>query len=250
MDQRDLIVEIEIPLYIREYVLSESVRVKYYEKGKKKLPNKYCNTHLLKTQNLREPDGVNYIWKDFPVVRQGNKMMVSHLTNAASGKRIEANADHVGKRNVSNINGQAIYNGNASPHARNKMIGQIKDQYKDIVNKIKPFEVFPLRIYVYIFDTVIDDWYSNGQDWDVDNRFFPYGKAFADTLKAEGKIPDDNVYYITEPPHAIFVPVDDSPDRKLLVRIYKDNRPIILNNFLYRKIHGDKLNEWKNSTTV
>lgn len=237
----ELLAEIEIPLYIRQYVKSESVRPKYYEKGKRELPSKYCNKSLINTQNIKEPDGIKYIWKSFPVIRQGKKKLIDYLTEAASGKRIVANEAQVGTTNVVNINGQAIYNGNIYPQVRNSMIGQIKDQYRKFIKDLPPITRFPIRITVYVFDTIIDDTFSNGQEWDLDNRFFPYGKAFSDALTKEGKIPNDTIYYISEPPHAIFVPVNDVQDRKLLIRIHKDSRPVILNNYLYQRFHGDKL---------
>jgi len=102
----------------------------------------------------------------------------------------------------------------------------------------KPITEFPIRLDVYLFDTIIDDDFNQGQEWDLDNRFFPYAKSIPDLMKKLNKIPDDNILYITEPPHPIFVPVPDPEDRKLVVRIYKDTREIIKNNYFYKQKHG------------
>jgi len=232
------LVEIVVPLYLREYVKSESLRAKFYEKGRKDIPIKYCNKELYKKEEIREPDGVIYGWKSFKVTRNKKPALTDFLVELASGRKIVANEAHVGQRNVANINGQGIYNGNIAQHDRNNMMKQIKAQFAKALKDLPPLTAFPIRIRVYVFDTIMDNTYSNGQDWDMDNRFFPYGKAFADTLKGTGKIPDDNIYYITEPPHAIFVPVEDTQDRKLVIRIEQDTRPIIINNFLYKRFHG------------
>lgn len=223
----EILVELEIPLYIRSYISSESIRPKYYQRGKKKVPEKYRNK--------------DHCWGLFKVTENGKKVTREFLIKTASKERIIFNGHLVGKQNIKNINGQDIYNGNVAGPARNKLMSCIKNEFKKYIKPILPISKFPIRINIYLFDTILDDEFSNGQDWDVDNRFFPYGKAFADVLKHEGKIPDDNRYYITEPPHAIFVPVHDTQDRKLVVRIYKDNRPIILENYLYQKKHGEQL---------
>ena len=74
---RELIAEIGIPLYLRTYIASASTKAKYYEKGKKKIPIKYCDKYLYKSQGIREPDGINYIWKSFPVTRKRVKRNVA-----------------------------------------------------------------------------------------------------------------------------------------------------------------------------
>jgi hypothetical protein len=227
-ETKELLVELTIPLYIREYVKSKSIRAKYYRKGDV-IPTKFS-----KQQDL-------YAWRAFSVIEDGKKVNVDFLVDKASGNKIISNPHLVGTEKRININGQGIYNGNIQRQDRNNMIGQIKDSFRKEIQSLSPITRFPIRIDVYLFDTIIDDHFSNGQDWDLDNRFFPYGKSFADELKKQHKIPEDNRYYITEPPHAIFVPVPDIEDRKLVVKIYKDNRPCILNNYLYKKHHGDRI---------
>ncbi len=228
MNNKELLVQLTIPLYIREYIKSKSIRPKYYDK-KSIIPNKYKkDSHL-------------YAWMKFYVTNKGYKVEKEFLIEKASRERIISNPHLAGQVNKKNINGQDIYNGNVQEHDRNNMIGQIKDSFRKEIQAIKPIVRFPLYIKVLLYDTIIDDEFSNGQDWDVDNRFFPYGKAFADELKKQGKIPDDNRYYITTPPHATFIPVEDTQDRKLVIGIFKDNRPEYLNNYLYQKKHGKQL---------
>src|SRR6185369_5357019 len=206
---KELLQELNIHLYIREYIKSNNTRPKYYRRDKvKNIPNKYTKNKEL------------YAWAKFPITSKKTSKFAEFLIEKASGKRIVSNEHQVGKPKMKNINGQAIYNGEIQKYDRNNMIGQIKDSFRKEIKSLKPITRFPIRIEVYLFDTIIDEDFSNGQDWDVDNRFFPYGKAFADELKKQGKIPDDNRYYITTPPYATFCPVDDIEDRKLIVKIY------------------------------
>ena len=224
MSKNNLIVEFTIPLYIRQYIKSKSVRTKFYSK-ESKLPSSF--------------EDKKYYWKDFKVISAGKKVIKEYLVDD-KGERIVANESKAGKPKVENINGQGIYNGKIKEHDRNNMITQIHNSFKPYVATISKITSYPIRIDVYMFDQIEDAVFTRHQDWDVDNRFLPYGKALSDVLKSEGKIDEDNRYYITEPPHPIFVPVDDKEDRKLVVRIFKDDRPIILNNYFYKKKHGTK----------
>jgi len=222
----NFIVGFIIPLYVRNYVRSNSTRAKYIKKPKpnKELQKKYQDT-------------TKYGWKHFTVVQDNKKILREFLIDLQTNEKVVSNASHVGAKNIKNINGQDIYNGNVAQHDRNKLMGVIHSQFKSIIKHITPITRFPIRIDVYLHDTIIDTEFSNGQDWDMDNRFFPYGKALADVLKKEKIIPEDNRYYITEPPHAIFVPVEDTEDRKLEVIIYQDTRKVIADNFLYKRFH-------------
>lgn len=247
---KELLIELEIPLYIREYLKSKNVRAKYYQEGDT-IPKRFGK------------DASLYAWRSFTKIENGKKVSKKFLVEKLTGNKVISNPHLAGQEKRININGQGIYNGTIQEFDRNNMIGQIKDSFRSHVRTLKPINRFPLRLDVFLFDTIIDD-FSNGQDWDLDNRFYPYGKTFQDLLtevKTEkgnvpnklyneqdfGKIiipsiiPDDNRFYITDPPHAIFVPVDDMEDRKLVVRIYKDNRSVILNNYLYQRKHGEQL---------
>lgn len=257
----NLICEFIIPKYIRLYIKSKNVKEKFYEKGKKKLLQKYCSKHKYETQGLLEPDGVNYIWRQYPVIRQQRKVLIDFLVDVKSDLRVISNEKQVGKIKYGNINGQSIFNGNIKQHERNNMIGTIKDYVRPFIKQIKQINKYPIRIDCYLFDLIYDNSYGAGGLWDVENRFFPYGKAFHDLLselKVEkgGNIPrrlynksengniledsiikDDNILYITEPAHPIFCPIENSDDAKLVFKIYHDVRNIIINDIDYKNKH-------------
>lgn len=226
---------IQVPKYRRTYTKSESIRAKYYEKGKHKLPKKYCNMLLYNTQGILEPDGISYSWRAFPVIRKKVKRMVDLLVNAATGERVIANENVVGTQNIANINGQDLYNGRLHPHQRAVLMGQIKDQLTMYLASITPIptEVYPIIIDVIIYDVLVDKIYIKGLRWDIENRFFPYSKAIGDALKDCGIITDDSTKYITGSPRALFVPVNDVENRKMVITIYQDLRPEILNSIEY-----------------
>jgi len=226
---KELLFEVTIPAYIRTYIKSNNVRAKYYEQGKKKIPLKYCNKPLFKSQGTREPDNINFGFQPFNVVRQKQKKVLLYLVDLKTGEKIIANPSRVGLPSVVNINGQAIYNGDIARFDRNNMINQIKDQFRTYLCTLTPIapENLPIRIDCLVCDELADSLFLNGQDWDIENRFFPYAKAFHDLLVSLKIIPDDSVRYITEPAHPIFMPVPKTEDRKLIFRFYKDIRPAI-----------------------
>lgn len=222
---KELLVEFEVPMYVRQFTASKSMKAKYYEEGsKRKVPEKY-----------KDPDRYGYV--DHKVIRNRTATKVKFLTDLSTFERVVANPHLIGKPRVKNINGQAIYNGEIARQTRNSMIKSIKVQLKQHIDRIEVLRHYPLRIDVYLMDTVIDEEFGGSQRWDVDNRMFPYCKAISDQLKESGKIKDDCRLHITEPPHGIFVPVDDVQDRKLVIRIYKDTRKVITENFHYKQEH-------------
>ena len=232
-------------MYRRDFVQSEEMRPKYYEKGNKKLPSQYCDKRRLKADGVRDPDGINYGWREFPVIRKKVKRMVDFLIDLKTGERVVLNPDKVGKQSTKNINGQDFYSGKLFRGQKDKMLGAIKDQLRQYVMSCPKIERFPLQIEVELHDTIIDNDFSNGQRWDIGNRWFPYAKCFEDVLKKGrggcGVIPDDDRLYITKPPSVIFVPVETTQQRKLVFYLYVDRRPCILNNPIYQKEHGNKL---------
>lgn len=229
----ELLTEITIPEYPRKFVKSNNVRPKYFEKGRKKIPLKYCNKNLHKTQGILEPDGINYGWQAFPAIRKKVKRHIDFLVDLKTGERVVANTKHVGHLQEANISGQAIYNGMIGRHTRNNMMGTIKDYFRKYMKDLPPITRFPIIIIVELHDMIVDVDFSKGQDWDIDNRAYPYSKNFQDMLKDCKIIPEDNRFYITGAPAPRFVPVDKSEDRKLVFKIYKDDRLIIKLNPLY-----------------
>lgn len=212
-------ITIEIPKYIRQVKLSDSRLKKYYEKGKKEpKASKYKDTE-------------KYVWKKF---NDGRIFLVELET----GERVLANPRAAGTPRYITINGQKIYNGEASKHIRNKILSEIKESFAPYVNKLAPInlEDFPIRIELEVHDIIREP--SSNSLWDVDNRAWPYVKAFQDCLTGntdkKGKkrnkqiIPDDNVLYITQPPVPKFVPVDNEEDRKLVFTIVREKDPRVL----------------------
>lgn len=239
--QRELIAEITVPLYVRRYRKSDNIRAKYYEKGRKKLPLMYCDKHLEASQGVRDADGVRYIWKEFPCIRKQVKRKIDFLFDTQTNSRVVINPNQVGKSKDANINGQGIYYSTIVKHERDKMFGAIKDQLRQYVLSQNKITRFPLIIEVGLFDVIEDTEYSNGQRWDVGNRMLCYAKTFEDVLQDCGVIPDDDRLHITGPPAAIFCPIDNPAERKLVYRVYVDQRPRILNNPIYQKTHGKQL---------
>ena len=214
-------ITVEIPEYIRQVKLSDARMKKYYEKGKK----------APKAQKYN--DSTKYAWK-----RWSNGK--AYLTELANGERVIANPRAAGTPRLITINGQKIYNGEASKHIRNKILSAIKEQMAPYVNKLDPIglEHFPLKLELELHDIIREP--SSHSLWDVDNRSWPYIKAFQDCLTGNrdknGKkrnkqvIPDDNVLWITQPPVPKFVPVDKEEDRKLVFTIVKDTDKRIINH--------------------
>jgi len=232
-----LIAEITIPNYIRTYEASKAQQVKYYEKGRKKLPYALCDKSLFKLQGIREPDGINYAWRSFPVIRRKVKRMIDFLIDVKTDERVIANTKKAGKPRIEIINGQDIYSGVKGRFSKNNLMNAIKDQYRHFIMTIPKIAInqFPIRFEVELWDTIEDLEYSKGQKWDLDNRIFPYNKAFCDILTELKIIPDDAISYITGPPSALFCPVKTKEERKLIFKIYSDRRDVIVNNSFYKQ---------------
>jgi len=214
-------ITVEIPEYIRQVKLSEARQKKYYEKGKKGPKAKKYN------------DSTKFVWK-----RWSNGKI--YLTDLELGERVVANPRAQGTPRLITINGQKIYNGEASKHIRNKVLSAIKDSFAPYINKMDSIDLehFPLKLELEVHDIIREP--SSNSLWDVDNRAWPYVKAFQDCLTGnkdkKGKkrckqiIPDDNVLWITQPPVPKFVPVDKEEDRKLVFKITRDTDKRVRNH--------------------
>lgn len=245
MEERELIMTITIPMYRRDFVQSDEMRPKYFEKGRKKLPMQYCNKARVQADGVRDADGVNYGWREFPVIRKKVKRMVDFLVDLKTGDRVIINPDQVGKQSTKNINGQDFYSGKLFRGQKDKLLGAVKDQLRQYIMPIPEITRFPIQIEAELYDCIVDTAFSKGQRWDIGNRWFPYAKCFEDVLKKGkggcGKIPDDNILYITKAPSAVFCPVETTQERKLVFKLYVDQRLEILNNPIYQQEHGSKL---------
>ena len=104
---------------------------------------------------------------------------------------------------------------------------------------------FPIRIDMEIHDIIRDE--NSNSLWDMDNRAWPYIKAFQDCLtgnkdkngnnKNKIIIPDDNILYITQPPIPLYIPVDDTYDRKIVFRLVEETDERILKHKAYQQEH-------------
>lgn len=216
MESNKPLLVVELPEYIRRVKLSNSRLATYYEEGKKKLPKKYQNETF-----------------EYRKIKKGG-VMRSFLFNKLTGERVIANPVSKGTPKYYLINGQDLYNGQVKMHMRNNVITAIKDAFRPFVKGLPAITKFPLRIEAELHDMVRDPLNKN-QLWDIDNRTLGwYVKAFQDLLKSEGIIPDDNILYITQPPVPLFVPVEDTAERKLTFKFYHDQRDCIINSSHYQ----------------
>lgn len=202
-------ITIEIPQYIRKVKLSNARVKKYYEKGKKEPKAK------------KYKDTTKYAWKSL----KGRKFLVDLETE----ERVIANPRSVGTPRYITINGQKIYNGEVSKHVRNKVLSAIKENFTPYINKMPEvhLEEFPIKISLELHDIIREP--GSNSLWDLDNRAWPYIKAFQDCLtgnkdktgrkRCKQVIPDDNVLFITQTPVPKFIPIDDEEDRKLVFTI-------------------------------
>lgn len=217
------IIKIEIPEYLRKVELSRSRNQKYYVAGK--------NTPKAKKYLDKE----KYDWKKI-----GDK---TFLVDLETNEKVIANPKAAGTPRNLVINGQKIYNGEASKHIRNKVLSAIKESFSTYINKLSEIKEFPLTLELEIHDVIREN--GSYSLWDIDNRSYPYIKAFQDCLTGNkdktGKkrnkqiIPDDNILFITQPPVPKFIPVDDEKDRKLVFIIKKETDKRILNHKGYKQ---------------
>lgn len=214
---------IRIPEYIRRIKLSESRRARYYEKGKSVPP--YVNKKIAEKV---------YKYKAFKVGGKRKYFLVD-----GDGNRVVANPRVAGTPRYKVINGQQFYKGALHSAERRKIIEAIKEDIRQHLDRVVPIDKdhYPVQIKVEVYDQILDPEIKD-QLWDLDNRFYPYQKAFQDILVEEGIIPEDNIMYITSPPSPQFIPVDRASERALVFKIYKDNRKIVTDNEQYQEYFG------------
>jgi hypothetical protein len=143
----------------------------YFVKGST-IPKKYQNS--------------NYGFKEF-MFKNGKKNL---LIDLKTKKRVVRNAGMVNKPRYRTINGQAIYNGQISRHARAVVMNGIKDWFVENINIGFPVFVDPVHV-TYVVFAPKDDC-----TWDIDNHMVPYIKAFHDVMVDLGIIHDDKVKYL------------------------------------------------------
>lgn len=203
----NLINSITVPKYIKHVVLSKKRRAKYYTK-KSKIPKKY--------------QGLPFNNKGILVDKLGNPVI--------------ANPRVVGTPRLKKVNGQDFYKGTDSPHIRSKVVNEIKSFLKPFVKGIDPITTYPVQIKLEMHDVI------GVGNWDLDNLWI-YNKCMQDVLVDTGVLAEDNVMYVTAAAAPEFYPVDNEDDRKLVFKIYQDERDVIKNNTQYNELHSNR-SEW------
>jgi hypothetical protein len=203
----NLINSITVPKYIKHVVLSKKRRAKYYTK-KSKIPKKY--------------QGLPFNNKGILVDKLGNPVI--------------ANPRVVGTPRLKKVNGQDFYKGTDSPHIRSKVVNEIKSFLKPFVKGIEPITTYPVQIKLEMHDVI------GVGNWDLDNLWI-YNKCMQDVLVDTGVLAEDNVMYVTAAAAPEFYPVDNEDDRKLVFKIYQDERDVIKNNTQYNELHSNR-SEW------
>lgn len=228
------ILRITVPQYIRHIKLSDKRRPQYYlHNGPKPKAKKLLNTELYA-----------YLPKKI-----GSKF-VKVLTDLKTGEIVLKNPLAAGTPKIKTINGQGFYNQSVQKFTRDRMMSEIKRFFVPHVEKIKKLNEFPIRIMVELHDTILEP--AAKKLWDLDNRFYPYQKAFQDVLTGnkDGStrkpttkqiIPDDNILFVTMPPSPLFIPVDTPEERKLVFIIIKETDPRIIGNATFQKLLKEQI---------
>lgn len=214
----ELITSIEIPKYLRRVQISKKRKEKHYEKGKK-LPQKYLNQQ-------------RYTWKR---VHVGKNKNVEKLFDEEENKFVVSNPRACGTPKWQVISGQAIYSGNMNHNIRAKVFKELKETIKPYIENLEEIKDVPVKIHIEVHDVIKE----GSSLWDLDNRAYPYFKAFQDALTGnrgewESKLEDDNIMFVTDI-NSKFIPIDDTENRKLVINIYKEDDERILNHGEYKK---------------
>lgn len=136
-----------------------------------------------------------------------------------TGDKVVANKKVVGTPKYQKINGQDFYSGFGSYHSRINIVAGIKNFCRPFIKFQSKITEFPVQFEMELHNVVGEG------NWDLDNLWI-YTKCIQDLLVEEGIIPDDNIQFITKPAAPEFFPVLDEKDRKLVFKIYKDDRNI------------------------
>lgn len=276
-----IIAEVIIPQYIRTVELSKNQRPRYFEFDPKlgftKLPIKYLKTSedrptwIDRAEYLKDQYGIGAFRKNvfFHWCEDSSSARVSNLMSAASLKfmlchketkqPVLANPKTAGTPKLQRINAQDFYAGFNAPHIRGKIMQTIKMSFLPYVKDLPVIETYPVRIRLEIVDTVKNSFdrakEGLGTRFDVDNRAYPYNKAFLDLLATgktgelgideqpivyfEPKLRDDDRLHVTEAGGALFTPLPDGNDenRRLRFIIMIDDRPSIITHPDYKVYH-------------
>lgn len=100
---------------------------------------------------------------------------------------------------------------------RVKIVNAIKDSFRPYIEHVPRFKSFPVQIECSFYDV------PGRADWDLDNKWI-YCKVFQDLLVQDGKLPDDNIKYVSKAAAMEFYPVESEAERKLVFTIKTDDR--------------------------
>lgn len=265
----EIIARVEIPQYIRKVKMSNSQRKVYFEwdgttiKAKGiKIPRKFFKDKNNYPTNIEIEDLhsnfcitiINDKGKIVDYIKE-NKRLPRNLINNKYKYRLYskesdeytpviANIKKVGTPRMYLINGQDIYNGFLQEHAKGFVMDKIKECYLPHISSLPIITDYPVLISCEVHDTISNYYGANkldsvGQRWDVDNLVYPYLKAFPDLLVKEGKMKDDDRLHMPGSIGAIFIPIDEHENRKLVFIISKVDRPEIIQNEIYKKYHKE-----------
>lgn len=264
------IYRVEIPQHIRKVQLSAKQRPKYFEwngdsiKGKNlKVPVKFFNKdqerqHNVLIEHLKNKYFIGIVDKGKLTKLTRDPNLLPNRVSMMQTKIIYrlylevddtifipvlTNPKTVNTPRNYLIKGQDIYNGYLREHMRGTVMDAIKECYKPYIENLPVINSYPVRIECEIHDT-IKNYYDKtkegvGQRWDIDNYAYCYLKAFPDIMVKLGKLKDDDRMHLTQPPSAIFCPIEKHSERKLVFIISKDERDVITNNEAYKSYHKD-----------
>ena len=194
---------VELKNYIREVKVSEAQNKKYFEFSKNKpKAKKYF-------------DETKYVWVRSRVWK--NKTFLCHV---GTNERVIANPKVYDTPKIEVINGQKMYNQGYNTFTRANIMRAIKESFRDELNTFERID-YPVRMKIEIHDTIEES--KSKSLWDVGNRSFPYTKAIEDELVALGVILDDNILFMTESGGARFVPIRETKDRKIVVKLTEES---------------------------
>lgn len=212
---QDPLLEVSIPQYIKHVKLSNKRRPKYYKLGDK-IPKKYST----------------YKYKKF---KTGKQKKTELFLIDPEGNRVVSNPRAAGTPSWKKINGQDIYNQNLHFRVRSKIIKEMKSFFNAHFKNEVPLSVDDLPVYPQM---EVHDVIGNG-DWDSDNHFWVYNKVIQDVAVFNKVIPDDSIRYITRTPEILYFPVEKEEDRKMVYRLYQEDRPEILKHPFYAEVHRE-----------
>lgn len=270
-------IRIEIPKHIRQVQLSQKQRPIYYEwnglsifckKKKIKIPRKlykdsssivegqniliehlkdnFCIAVINKTNKIVDKIKVNNLLPPLKDLVYGYKYIL-HVEQESRYFPVYANPMKVNTPKMYLINGQDIYNGYLTGVILGFVMGNIKENFKPHIQDLPIIDEYPIDIRCEVHDTIKNPYAKNnsklGGHWDIDNYVYPYLKAFPDLLVAEKKIRDDDRLHIPGNIPAIFVPVEDHENRKLVFIISKTIRKEIVENESYKEYHNERKTE-------